>query len=427
MQLHRPSEKVRRELFAEEILPEVGWNNWHFATFDVECFMHDISTDMEAGSIHRLVSIAVKSSFGTEKEFYIERADMDPISVKHVIQEFLSTLIYLRGAMLKEIPESIIEGYERYERIVRSKNFRKRSVAKQAAARNKRNFLEKCLALRIYSWNGERYDHNVIWAPLLDILANMERDFEKWSIIRRGTGIMQLSDGQLVFRDFLNMTSPMTLDRFARSCGVTATAKTTFPYEYFRDIESLKNVTEFPAYECFRSSLCQDTDGFPNELEVLVTKNIVLGIWGSCDQANEVFQFDPPLRFTEQNRIHPDDLDRAKILLHTSPEKYFTSKQIFLKECGTMSDYLRLSNLNDVILLEECIRAYAHGFHESWNVNIHEQMSLPGVAQDLAFRFYKENSTAIYTFGNSFKEFNTQIRQQLLGGMTLVTSFQIKI
>ena len=84
-----------------------------------------------------------------------------------------------------------------------------------------------------------------------------------------------------------------------------------------------------------------------------------------------------------------------------------------------MSDYLKLYNLNDVILLEDCIRAYTTGFYDTWRVNIHDQMSLPSVAQDLAFRFYDEKATSIYTFGKSFMEFNTQIRKQLLGGMTL--------
>ena len=66
--MHRPCTKVRNELVAEGILPDENWHNWHFATFDVECFMDDLHTERGVRSIHRLVSIAVKASFGNSNE-----------------------------------------------------------------------------------------------------------------------------------------------------------------------------------------------------------------------------------------------------------------------------------------------------------------------------------------------------------------------
>ena len=423
--LHRPCTKVRRELVAEGAFPD-DWYNWHFVTFDCECFMAEVETSTITQTVHRLVSIAIKSSFGENSEHYIQRRDMDPWSVKLVIQEFLSTLVHLRTEMLKFIPFSVLIAQERYSKLCKSKEFRKLSVEKQKNARDKLNFLNRSLCLRIYSWNGEKYDHNVVWAPLMDAFANMEESFKKFHIIRRGTGIMQFSDGTLIFRDFLNMTSPMSLDKFAGSCGVFSTTKTTFPYEFFRDISTLEDVKDFPSYECFRSSIGKNTKAFIDELETLATNNINEGVWGSLAVVNQIFNFDPPLEFTTADgkyTLAPDSVDRAKELLHTSPKKYLNSKQIFDEKCTSMAEYLKMYNLNDVILLEECVKTYAKGFYDTWGVNIHEEMSLPGVAQNLAFRFYDEKATAIYTFGQKFKEFNAEIRKHLLGGMTLATSF----
>ena len=240
---------------------------------------------------------------------------------------------------------------------------------------------------------------------------------------------MEFSDGSLIFRDFLNMTSPMSLEKFADSCGVTIAAKTTFPYEHFRDMKSLREATVFPAYACFRSSLCQNKEAFLKELEYLVSWNVQEGIWTDPSTANAFFGFNPPIRFTadedfdDEFVVNSNDIAIAKELLHTSPRKYFISKESFEENCSTMADYLKIYNMNDVVLLVECIKSYAQGFFETWDVNIHEQMSLPGVAQDLAFRFYNEKETAIYSFGRNFKTYNEQIRKQLHGGMTLAKSF----
>ena len=425
--MHRPSDKARLELIAEGIIPNETWYNWHFATFDAECFMDDADSSRGQRSIHRLVSIGLKFSFGEKREIYLEREDMEPWSVRILVQDFLATLINGRSEMFEHIPTSVIEGQKRYMNIVRSKTFKHRSVEKQNDARAKLRYLNNCLALRIYSWNGERYDHNVLWAPLMDIFANGKDGLRNMNIIRRGTGIMEFTDGSLVFRDFMNMTSPMTLEKFHKLCSKTSD-KTTFPYEHFRDICSLRTMTDFTPYKCFRSSLLQDNSEFVDELEDLVTKNVTKGDWleNSVESTvNDIFQFEPPIEFEavgEKFCVKQASRNQALALLHTSPKKFYESKQIFDDRCETMADYLRNYNLNDVILLEACITSYAQHFYDTWGVNIHDKMSLPGVAQDIAFRKYDESATAIYTFGKNFKHYNDLIRKQLHGGMTLGSS-----
>ena len=115
--------------------------------------------------------------------------------------------------------------------------------------------------------------------------------------------------------------------------------------------------------------------------------------------------------------------------LQLCPEKYEISKNIF-KSCDNMLDFLKVSlpmsnhcnlyhfklyNMTDVQLLCEGISNYANGFLDSWNMNIHDFMSLPGAAENLAYRFYKEGEIPIFTFGKDFGRLNEEIRKQLHG------------
>jgi hypothetical protein len=97
-------------------------------------------------------------------------------------------------------------------------------------------------------------------------------------------------------------------------------------------------------------------------------------------------------------------------LLHTSPDKYEASEYFFNTNCNNMLDFLRVYNLNDCHLLCESIDAYGTGFLNEYNVNVHSFMSLPGVAEHIAYKFYDENACPIYSFGPQFKKYNEEIR-----------------
>ena len=380
---HRPCQKIRNELVVEGVIPDPSWHNWHFLAFDCECFMEETFEFGVPRSVHRLVSIGIKSSFGDITEFYLEREDMNPLSLRQLMQDFVSLIIRLRVKMLEFIPASIQEGHKKYRELELQKDFKKLSVAKQSKIKNKRRYLENCMKLKIYGWNSEKYDNNVMWAPLLDILQENERDFDRKNIIRRGTGIMEFTYSSLVFRDFLNFSNPMSLESFSRSCGVTSASKTTFPYEFYHDISELHQMEEFPAYLHFKSSLTRYSETFVDELIEICNEKMATGDWKSVVDIQEFFQFSQEFRFQFENGqiVHIDCDGDLRSQLHTSPKKYYFSKVIFTETCTNMADYLKKYNLNDVILLEECVKTYAKGFFDTWGVNIHSQMSLPGVAQ----------------------------------------------
>jgi hypothetical protein len=107
-------------------------------------------------------------------------------------------------------------------------------------------------------------------------------------------------------------------------------------------------------------------------------------------------------------------------ILHTSPKRYEQSKLEFNKNCSSMTDFLRLYNLNDCWLLQEAIESYGNGFLTDFGVNVHNFMSLPGLAQHIAFKFYDEKAVPIYSFGKDFELYNKEIRQNLDGGLCMV-------
>jgi hypothetical protein len=66
----KPEDTVVEELFAEGILPSKNFFNFFFVTYDIECLMNEPNKEANKSilSIHKLVSIAFKSSF---KFFFI--------------------------------------------------------------------------------------------------------------------------------------------------------------------------------------------------------------------------------------------------------------------------------------------------------------------------------------------------------------------
>ena len=120
--------------------------------------------------------------------------------------------------------------------------------------------------------------------------------------------------------------------------------------------------------------------------------------------------------------IFSNEIGKSQIAqkLHTSPKRFEISKLEFIKNCSNMEDYLRTYNLNDCYLLLKSIENYAAGFLNDFGVNVHRFMSLPGLAQHVAFKFYDKNTAPIYSFGASFLSYNKEIRQNLDGGLCMV-------
>ena len=52
---------------------------------------------------------------------------------------------------------------------------------------------------------------------------------------------------------------------------------------------------------------------------------------------------------------------------------------------------------------------------------------MPGIAEHIAYKYYADDACPIYSFGPKFSFLNEQIREQLLGGMTMVLHRMIEL
>ena len=73
----------------------------------------------------------------------------------------------------------------------------------------------------------------------------------------------------------------------------------------------------------------------------------------------------------KNNELIIKNREKLGEFLHTSPKKYFLSKKKFEDDCENMLEFLRWYNIVDCRLLTECIKKYAKGFRDEWNINIH--------------------------------------------------------
>ena len=146
-------------------------------------------------SIHRLTSIAIKTNLPGNEEFFFIRSDMTSDSLKILISQFVEALNELRLKMIDTLPNCIKKGYDSYWEQQKSPEFKRSSPTAKADLNNKIRYIKDLLSLRIYSYNGERYDMNMILGPLVDNFSKNKKAFGKMKTVKRGTGIMEIKEG----------------------------------------------------------------------------------------------------------------------------------------------------------------------------------------------------------------------------------------
>lgn len=225
----------------------------------------------------------------------------------------------------------------------------------------------------------------------------------------------------------MNFTSPMKLEDFAKSNQVKDLAKLAWPYEKWSNMKDIMRCTKFPPYNDFQSSLSRPQDEkFITELvevcnELTKSTFIESEMWGIV---TKFFQLEK-LHMTDYLIIENAEFKSSKSEnfsqpLHTSPLKYYGSRKYFDQNCLTMLDLLKEYNYLDVRLLSKSIQNYSEGFWRDFQVNVHQFMSLPAVAETIAYKNYDKKSDPVYTFSNDFKWLNDEVRSSLNGGMCLV-------
>ena len=91
---------------------------------------------------------------------------------------------------------------------------------------------------------------------------------------------MLLSFDKICFKDFMSFSGlKMSLENFAKSVGVSESAKLCYPYELYQSVEELENVRFFPSYEDFENTLYFPTETHINKMNEIIEKKMKEGVW----------------------------------------------------------------------------------------------------------------------------------------------------
>ena len=299
-----------------------------------------------------------KSNLPKTDEIFLYRRNMEPESCKKLVKNFIDQLFRLRTHMIEDcLPKTVCDGFDHYKKLVKSDIFKKSSPQEKNQIGKKFEYLRQLRNLRIYSWNGSRYDLNCLIGPMLNVFSDNESGFQKMTCIKKANSYMQITFMGLVFRDMMNYSVPISLENFALSCGINDISKTIFPYELYSDILELTNATEFPHYKHFTSSLKSSySEHFLVELDKIVEEKLSTKEWVQVIQILEYYNISEEKLFVLEGKKLVYTIEGQSLLvksLHTSPKKYENSKNDFKNKYRNMLQYLEDYNLNDVRLLEK--------------------------------------------------------------------------
>jgi len=198
---------------------------------------------------------------------------------------------------------------------------------------------------------------------------------------------MLIRFGDIAFKDYMNFSVGLSLEKFAESVGVSEKIKMAYPYEKFLTVASLKSAETFPIYDDFQNSLYTPSNTNINKMNEIIANNLSGGVWSKKGEIMEA------MSITKQKFEEHWDETRNKFFVNESsrkyfqicPEKYLSSKQYFSQSCRHMLDYLSEYNLLDCRILLTSILSHARGFLEDYQVDVHQSLSLPGIAQESFF------------------------------------------
>ena len=219
---------------------------------------------------------------------------MEPQSCKELVQNFIDKLFQFRTYMIEEcLPKCLSDGFNHYQEMVKSEDFKKSSPMQKIKVQKKFQYLRQFRDLKCYAWNGSKYDVNCLVGPMLNIFSRNKTGFRSMSCIKKANSYMQISYMGVIFRDMMNFSAPISLDNFAKSCGITEISKTIFPYELYTEVSELENATEFPHYKNFISSLKSSfTDNYLKEFADVIEEKFCKKEWLEVSQIFEYYNIE---------------------------------------------------------------------------------------------------------------------------------------
>ena len=224
--------------------------------------------------------------------------------------------------------------------------------------------------LPIYGFNSSRYDLTIIFDLIVKVYDQPGFDRKSVSMLKKGTSYFSCNFGSLHFKDLLNFTCPMSLDKYLKTWTSDA-QKLVYPYERFASIEEIRQQIEFPPITEFATSLKQDVD---------------IDVYDSCRQ-----EYERRLRLPSG---HPD-------------------------KWSTFEDYLKFYNMSDVKPASLALIKQFETYLDNFGTYPNHFLGLPSFAKYAMFSMYNKDSPSIFTFPEN-SDATRLFREGIIGGLTNV-------
>lgn len=234
-------------------------------TFDIECYLPK-STDKSTSKItfdndHKLMSLSVCSNIPEYNTPVCLVSDGDSDKLVENFVQYLEHLSETAAELCRHKYTPLINQLKLldHQQKCAEEQFKDKKWSTEFKYKNRSlsKFIKKVedfySELPVLSFNGQKYDLNVIRAPLI---RHLSRNDKILFAIKRNNALKCLKTSKLKFLDIVNFIAPgFNYDNFIKAYGC-AQSKAYFCYEYVDSLERL-NETSLPPHSAFYSKLRQ--------------------------------------------------------------------------------------------------------------------------------------------------------------------------
>ena len=224
--------------------------------------------------------------------------------------------------------------------------------------------------LSVYGYNSSRYDLSLIFDLITKVYDESGMPRSSISLLKKGTSYFSCVFGKLHFKDLLNFTCPMSLDRYLKT-WTSDEIKLVYPYEKFGSIEEIREQKDFPDISDFRSFLKPDVD-------------------------EEIYT------------LCKNEYERRLQLPREHPEKW-----------NNFEDYLKFYNLSDVKPASLALIKQFETYLDNFGSYANHFLGLPGFAKHSMFKLFDVDCPNIFTFPPT-SDATHVFREGIIGGLTNV-------
>ena len=217
---------------------------------------------------------------------------------------------------------------------------------------------------------------------------------------------------------------PAKLDDAGKTFGADV-RKSTFPYEYYTDLESMKNATAWPDYSAFKSTLRPFVIPDPEKKLKDAMKKAIEQHGFTASEMIEAFnlhEYCSDLRVVDEFKC-PEFCLQDQTPFTLDPELYLDSKAMFEKlksqnELSNIHQYLLIYNIHDTIVGLQAFERMNIIFDEQFGISLLNNFSIPSVSLKILWKFYDRERNSPYSFGPKYPHLPAMIRDKCYGGLS---------